>query len=246
MLTLLWQTALTVLSVIAAAVVYVLPAREQLLLPTLGVSLLGFLLANHVLRHRQKKLLTQASRHNFLPTLEVSLIAFALLLAIAITGGYSSWLLPLYLIYFLLLNFVCPLFPTLTSFVCTLVFFYLSTPDFGRADYGSLLSLIVFAPIAIALQNIYAKLLLEQQNAKLEREKVAYYNLYAEKQQAQLLASGQDQSLREFVQALVPQIDELQKMSRFSENQLIISATLTKLGLSIRQALKNDEHNHHA
>ncbi|MBQ6436643.1 hypothetical protein IJJ27_03755, partial [bacterium] len=76
------------------------------------------------------------------------------------------------------------------------------------------------------------------------REKVAYYNLYAEKQQADILEQAPkvkykaNQSLSDFVSDLIPQIDELQKMSRFPQNQLVVSAGLTKIGLSLRRALQ--------
>ena len=47
-----------------------------------------------------------------------------------------------------------------------------------------------------------------------------------------------EKSLSEFIRDdVIPQIDELQKMSRFASNQMIISNTLTKLGLQLRQAL---------
>ena len=248
MLTLLGQTGLTIVAVLAAGIVCGSPSLSRYTLQFLGVSIVLFLLINRVVRRRQISFATGSKRNNLASTLEVAVISFALLLAIGSTGGYASWLLPLYLIYFILLNFVCPLLPTLVSFVATLVLFYLTTPVFTQAQYGSLLSLLVFVPIAVGLQHVYAKFLLERQNARLEREKVAYYNLYAEKQQAELLKrdtlARPTSDLADYLRELIPQIDELQKMSRHPENQLVLSSSLTKIGLSARQALKKHEQAH--
>lgn len=246
MLTLIWQLLITSAAVLGAALVCLIPALSGYTFQFLGIAVIGFFIVNIYVRHRHIAFRPDSARNNFFSTLEISFISFALMIAIGSTGGFSSWLLPLYLIYFLLLNFVCPLAPTLISFIASLVFFYLTTPLFGTNNYGNLISLLIFAPIAVAVQHIYAKLLLERQNARLEREKVAYYNLYAEKQQAELLShpapKSTPSSLEEYVRTeLIPTIDDLQKKSRFPENQLILSSSLTKLALQVRQALKNTD-----
>ncbi len=242
------QTALVVFSVLACGLVSLMPSLSNYTFQFLGVSVAAFFLVNMYVRHHQIELHFDKDRTNIYSAIEVALIGFALSLVICTTGGYGSWLVSLYLIYFLLLIFVCPLLPTAVSFLSTLVLFYLTTPDFGPIHYSPLLSLVVFSPVAIAFQKLYTDLIAQRQRTHEEEIKVAYYNVYAEQQQENILAGHPvdlNQPLIDFVEdELIPQLDELQKQSRFTQNQLIVASGLTKLALQVRQAVRLDKKQH--
>jgi hypothetical protein len=92
-------------------------------------------------------------------------------------------------------------------------------------------------------QRYYNRAVRDGLELELEKEKVAYYNMYAERKQNEILAREADTkdkitSLRQFLLALIPEVDALQRDSRFAQNQLIISERLTKIGLSLRLALR--------
>ncbi len=239
------QISVCILAVVAAGVVSLTPALEPYTLQFMAGAMVLFFVLSKMSRKRDTALPYRVERDDWMASVEIALLSFAILLTIGATGGLSSWLLPLYMIFFLLLNFVCPLAPTLVSLVASLIYIIIMTPEMSQQQYGSLLSLIIFAPIAIVMQNIYTKLVTTRQEARLERDKVTYYNLYAEKQQAQILeASGLSEeqkphTLGAALEKIIPKIDELQKLSRHPENQLVLSAGLTKLGLEVRKILRD-------
>lgn len=245
MLMLIVQIGVCILAVVAASIVSLVPALERYTLQFMAGAMVLFFILSRLSRKRDNALPYRVERDDWMASVEIALLSFAILLTIGATGGLSSWLLPLYMIFFLLLNFVCPLAPTLVSLIASLIYIIVMTPEMSQQQYGSLLSLIIFAPIAIVMQSIYTKLVTTRQEARLERDKVTYYNLYAEKQQAMILdASTQSEEQKPHtmgaaLEKLIPKIDELQKLSRHPENQLVLSAGLTKLGLSVRKILRD-------
>ena len=176
-------------------------------------------------------------------SIQIALVGIAVLLMIGNTGGFGSWVLPLFFVYYFFHVFANNLVVNLLALGLNLFFIYFFTPTFSEVHYGAVLSLIIFAPIAIFAQKYYNQAIKDNWQLELEREKVTYYNLYAEKQQNELLKRKSKTTISEghlsdFISGLIPQIDNLQKESRFPQNQLVISAQLTKIGLALRQALK--------
>ncbi len=176
-------------------------------------------------------------------SIQIALVGMAVLLMVGNTGGFGSWVLPLIFVYYFFHVLANNLFINLLTLGLNLIFIYFFTSEFSEVHYGAVLSLIIFAPIAIFAQKYYIKAIKDNWQLELEREKVTYYNLYAEKQQNELLkrkskTTISDGHLSDFISDLIPQIDNLQKESRFPQNQLVISAQLTKIGLALRQALK--------
>ena len=164
----------------------------------------------------------------------------------------SSAFLPLIFVELFFVILACQWPVALFTTLAILAFLYFLTPNFGEANYGALFSVVIFLPVAFFAQKYYAKFLREQRALEAEREKLAYYNLYAEKQQEALLHEGKSVRVAQapaqknaaasiFLHELIPEIDELQKESRFSENQMVVSAKLTKLGLRLRRVVQETE-----
>ena len=233
------RIVLALLPVVLASLILACPVTAPYALQFLAVSVIGFIAVNRLAR-KHHKLSWRVDEAGITLNVETCLLGFGLLLMIGSTGGLHSWLLSFYYLYFLFVALVTPVAGAGVALVATVAFCYFFTPEFGNSDYGTLLSLIFYGPVALYFQTIYTKRIREQVDLQVEREKVAYYNLYAEAQQEKLLvaqATNSDvvavkrgeKSLSSFVRDdLIPQIDELQKLSRFRENQMIISNTLTK------------------
>lgn len=246
------QTILALLTVVVAGVILVTPAMSGYYLQFFAVAVVGFVIANRWGRKKggSYKEMSHDNRLNL--SLQLFCCGVAILLLVGSSGGLASWMFPLLFIYFFFLLLACPWPVTLVTAAASAFLVYYFTADFGPDDYGALFSLVIFLPIGFFAQKYYRKFLIQQQQLELEQEKITYYNLYAEKQQAALLAEGKSATMtvdtpaeattltmvQEFLQKLTTQIDELQKESRFAQNQLVVSAQLTKMGLAIRRLSK--------
>ncbi len=237
------QTAVAFFSVILAWSVLSLPWTKGYSLQVLALMLIVFVILKRFGRKKTFDYKQKMERKSLWQAIEIAPLGVAVLLLIGNTGGFSSWLLPLIFVYFFFLMFANRLPATILTFIVTIVFVYYFTPDFAANNYGAVLSLLIFLPIAVFAQKYYAQAIKESNELALEREKISYYNLYAEKQQNELIKREQSTqkalTLKEVVSELIPQVDALQKESRFPQNQLVVSAQLTKIGLKLRQALKN-------
>ncbi len=251
MITTLLQVLISSLSVIAAGVVLATPILSQYRLQFFAVFLIGFVLVNRLTRKQSLDYRVILEKRSLTWSWQLFFAGAAILLMIGGTGGLASWLLPLVFVYLLFLSLVNGWLPTIITTGLMIFFLYAQTGNFGADNYGAILSIVVFVPIAFFAQKYYVRFVRDQEELKLEREKITYYNLYAEKQQNELLTREKNKANEEdwnnkkseskLVQALIPQIDELQKESRFPENQLVVSARLTKIGLALRRFLKEAE-----
>lgn len=241
------QILIGLLSVVAAGVVLAVPGLDKYALQFFALFMVGFVLTNRSTRKKvldYKVLTEQRSLHL---AWQLFFGGAAIILLVGATGGFASWMLPLLFVYIFFLSLTNGWLVTLVNLLAILALLYYQTADFGPSNYGAALSLIVFWPVAWFAQKYFARFLREQAELKLEREKIIYYNLYAEKQQGELLKRGRNvtsgavknSDLTSFIEVLIPQIDDVQRESRFPENQLVVSAKLTKIGLALRQILKN-------
>ena len=161
----------------------------------------------------------------------------------------NSFLLPLYYIYFFFAIFVNSSWITWLRTICELTFLIFFTPDFGPPHYSNIFSLAVFITISYFAQQYYQRALKDNLQLQDEKQKVSYYNMYAEKKQNELLTQEnqlqhQLSSANDYLTDLITQVDKLQTQSRFAYNQLIISAGLTKVGLllrRLRQSMQKDQ-----
>lgn len=180
---------------------------------------------------------------------EISLVAGAIFLLVGSTQGLNSFLLPLYYIYFFFAIFVNSSWITWLRTICELTFLIFFTPDFGPPHYSNIFSLAVFITISYFAQQYYQRALKDNLQLQDEKQKVSYYNMYAEKKQNELLTQEnqlqhQLSSANDYLTDLITQVDKLQTQSRFAYNQLIISAGLTKVGLllrRLRQSMQKDQ-----
>jgi multisubunit Na+/H+ antiporter MnhC subunit len=231
-----------------AWVVLILPGIKQYAFQAFCILIIVFIVVNIWGRHQKTSVLVNREG-SVLENVEIALVGSAILLLIANTGGLGSDLLPLFYIYFFFATFVNPLPLTLVMTAVEIIFFSVFTVDFSfQAHYGSLLAIVIFVPIAFFAQKYYNRAVKDGYDLALEKEKVAYYNMYAEKKQNELLARDatakrEVTGLYDFLQSLIPEIDALQGASRFAQNQLVVSERLTKIGLSLRRALKLEKEN---
>lgn len=223
------------------------PQVQAYVLQIFSVLVIIFVLLRRWGKKQTISFRTQLEKQSLYQAASIAPLGAAILLLVGVTGGLSSWWLPLIFIYFFMLAFANQLPAVLAAYLFDFVLIFCFTNNFGEQNYGAMLSLLVFMPVAIFAQKYYLQTAKETQALESERAKIAYYNLYAEKQQAELLTlRGKDSGskllasddLTTYVATLIPQIDQLQQESRFPENQLIISAQLTKIALGLRQALK--------
>lgn len=243
------QILIAFLSVVLAGIFLSLPILSGYTLQIFAVLVIGFIIVNRLSRRAEIDYKIMLEKKSLIFAWQLFFCGAAIFLLVGSTGGFGSWLFPLLFLYFFFLILANGWLVTLLNFVLVLGLLYYQTPNFGTADYGPLLSLVVFLPIAFFAQKYYQQFLKEQEELRLEREKITYYNLYAEKQQGELLTRGkqvtnkavESSNLASFLETLIPQLDEVQKESRFPENQLVVSAKLTKIGLALRQILKNQK-----
>ncbi len=241
------QIFLSLLSVIAAGIILITPSLSNYYLQFFALTILGFAFFHRLTKKKtiDYKMIVEQKQLNL--SLQLFFIAFGLILLIGSTGSFSSPLFPLIFIYFFFLLLANHWLTSLFSAGAILGVFYYLMPNFGQAHYGAVISILVFLPIAFFAQKYYRRFLADREELALEREKISYYNLYAEKQQAELLThqspkknnplSKKQQTVNDFLQTLIPQIDQLQTESRFPQNQLIVSSKLTKLALVVRRFL---------
>lgn len=241
------QVLILWLSMVAAAVILIYPPTLAYALQFFAAAVIAFVVINRLGRKKQFDAETVLEQKNLNLTWQLFCVGLAIFLLIGYTGGLGSAFFPLVFIYLFFVILACLWPVSLAATLASLVFLYFLTPEFGENYYGTLFSVVIFLPIAFFAQSYYAKFLKEQRALEAEREKLTYYNLYAEKQQEALLGENKSvpkvkqknaDSASNFLQELVPELDELQKESRFPENQMVVSARLTKLALKVRQVLK--------
>lgn len=243
------QILIAFLSVVLAGIVLSLPLLANYTLQVFAVLIIGFVIVNRLTRRAEFDYRIVLEKKSLIFSWQLFFCGAATFLLIGSTGGLGSWLFPLLFLYFFFLILSNGWLVTTLNLILVLGLLYYQTQNFGPVHYGALLSLVIFLPIAFFAQKYYRQFLQEEEELKLEREKITYYNLYAEKQQGELLSRGKqvttssvkEGDLKRFLETLIPQLDEVQRESRFPESQLVISAKLTKIGLALRQILKNQE-----
>lgn len=201
-----------------------------------------FFLFNIYLRRHQNKneLKDQLNKQSLAQIFQISLVAGAIFLLVGSTDGLNSFLLPLYYVYFFFAIFVNPNWLTAVRILTELTFLVFFTSDFNQRHYSTLASLAVFIGISYFAHQYYFRALKSHLLLEDEKEKVAYYNLYAEQKQNERLQTEQQKhnhlnSATDCLHDLITQVDQLQVQSRFSQNQLIVSQGLTKVGLLLRR-----------
>jgi hypothetical protein len=246
------QAAISVFALIISWIILSIPLFHEYIFQCFCFFIAIFLFVNLRGRHQQRSALeteTQQEQYSLRQNVEIGLVGVAIFLLIGSTGGLGSALLPLFFVYFFFAAFVTPHFVTLLMTVAEVAFFYFFTLDglgninFGPAHYPVLLSIFIFIVVTFFAQKYYNRAVKDNLDLQLEKEKVAYYNIYAEKKQSELLNQAaaerkEAHTTNEYLQELIPQIDALQKQSRFAQNQLIVSAGLTRIGLSLRRIQK--------
>jgi hypothetical protein len=185
---------------------------------------------------------------SLLRTISFGTLGFSFLILIGYLGGFNSPAISLIFIYIFLVIFKFRTSSAIAISLITLTYLFLLTSlDSGMSTnaWGYLISAIVYMAVVIVAKRYFEQVVAKQQALKLEREKLAYYNVYAEQQKEMLLTAQNEikemkkrDDLTDFIKTLIPVVDELQKKSRFSQNQLVVSQELTKISLSLRQALK--------
>ena len=175
---------------------------------------------------------------------ELVLIGSVIFIVVGFFGGLNSVVWPLIYFYLFFLAFLTPASTTIIITVELMVLFYLLTPNFLTSNWSNIISLPIFLALLLLTKKQYSDLVKESSRLAEEKQKVAYYNFYAEKQQAGSLQT-QDKTTENWTNVegfwqneLMPQINELQKLSSTSQNQLIIQSQLTKLSLRLRQISK--------
>lgn len=204
-----------------------------------------FFIFNIYLRRRESKqeLKDQLGEQSLSQIFQISLVAGAIFLLVGSTDGLNSFLLPLYYVYFFFAIFVNPNWLTALRILTELTFLVFFTSDFDQRHYSTLASLAVFIGISYFAHKYYLRALKSHLLLEDEKEKVAYYNIYAEQKQNEALAAAQKKrhhldSASDCLHDLIVQIDQLQVQSRFSQNQLIVSQGLTTSGLLLRRLRK--------
>lgn len=184
-------------------------------------------------------------------TPELILMGVIIFIIIGFFGGYNSPAFPLVYFYLFFLVFLLPTWSSALVTLEVVMLFYYLTPQFLIANWTTLASLPIFWGLLIFSKTQYFSLVRENSELAAEKEKVAYYNHYAEQQQAASLVNLDKKnaktwkSLQSFWQIeLMPRINELQKLSSSEKNQLIIQAQLTQLNFRLAQLnnilFKND------
>jgi acid stress-induced BolA-like protein IbaG/YrbA len=222
------------------------PALHGYVLQAFCVATAGYLLLKKFSRGHWFYTDPQVKRLPFTQTLSLAILGFAVLLLVGFFGGLHSPAASALFVYLFFLAFsASTATASLLSLICLAFTVYL-TPQLSLSDYGYLLGLLIYIVVVALAKKYYDQTLIKQQNLQIEREKIAYYNLYAEQQKEQILVA--QKKLREigaagdchsFLAGLIPIIDELQKKSRFAQNQMVVSQELTKIGLNLRQAVKS-------
>lgn len=173
---------------------------------------------------------------------ELILMGVIVFIIIGFFGGYNSPVFPLVYFYLFFLVFLLPVWSSALISLEIIVLFYFLTPQFLVSNWTALISLPMFWGLLVFSKTQYFSLVKENGELAAEKEKVAYYNHYAEQQQATNLINlnkknaSSWKTLQSFWQIeLMPKIDELQKLSSSEKNQLIVQSQLTKLNFRLAQ-----------
>lgn len=174
--------------------------------------------------------------------INLAILGFAVTLLVGYFGGMQSAGFAFAFVYIFFLAFSTGTITTisLTLFMLTLVFYL--TPEITAGDFVYPVLAVVFMSVVMLAKKYYDQSVIKQHSLKIEREKVTYYNIYAENQLneslrtqrklRELSQSGHD--TREFVKELVAVIDDLTKKSRHTSNQMIVSQELNRIGFNLR------------
>ncbi len=193
------------------------------------LNLMGVFLVRKIFKKKNNK-----SSLNFV--LQISFLNAAVLLLIYSTGVLASpFFSLLYLILFLTIFFSYR--TVAVAFMVGLASFFYFFVGSSSTYLSQMMSLVIILLILFFAKKQYQNLLKEKIILDQEREKIIYYKTYAEKKKEELLNLenmfvDKDKNLdfKSFLQNyLLPKLNNLQKMSKNPQNQIIMQSQLTLL-----------------
>jgi len=242
----LYQTLFITLAVIFAYIWFNIPILADYSLQAFAFSILLYIIL---------KRLNQTNVWNILPNTavdEMSLITFSFLILVASTGAVTSIFFPLnyVLIFFLAMTCTAP-----TAIITTLelsIFYYALSPNLLPYNISMIVSLPVILIFFLFAKRQYEDLQKSKQVIAMENEQIINYQQFVEEQNKRIFGlENQNQQLTKTVklpqieqlvifleQDLRPKITQLQKLSKFRQNKMIIQSQLTLMGLEIEKLLK--------